>query len=409
MADSDSGLGGRGSGGGGAGGRVCRVCGRAEGTVKFALGRRICHTCKSRQAPSKAGQYAPKYTSAPASEPTHVPEAPKLTPLEAAQKAHVEQRQARDLRAEHKALLDENERLRALVGEASKLKGPEIIVYKERKEERSDAIANALASDWHIEEPVDPAAVNGLNAYDLDVARARAENFFRHVLKLTHIFAREQRIRRIDLKVLGDFFSGWIHEELVANTLLAPGDAANEFVSIFVSGVKYLLKESDFEITGVMIPGNHGRLTHKMHIGDPTGTSLETLAYRGIVRAFENEPRVNFEVARHAMVYRRFYERFVERALHGYEVKYGGGVGGLTIPLNKKIANWDTATKASLTVLGHFHQKYDGGRFLVNGSLIGYNEFAQTIGASYEPAQQVFYLVDARNGGEKTVVAPVFV
>lgn len=180
-------------------------------------------------------------------------------------------------------------------------------------------------------------------------------------------------------------------------------------MSIFVSGVKYLLKESDFEITGVMIPGNHGRLTHKMHIGDPTGTSLETLAYRGIVRAFENEPRVNFEVARHAMVYRRFYERFVERALHGYEVKYGGGVGGLTIPLNKKIANWDTATKASLTVLGHFHQKYDGGRFLVNGSLIGYNEFAQTIGASYEPAQQVFYLVDARNGGEKTVVAPVFV
>jgi len=81
----------------------------------------------------------------------------------------------------------------------------------------------------------------------------------------------------------------------------------------------------------------------------------------------------------------------------------------LTIPLNKKIARWDTGNRAHLTTLGHFHQKVDGGSFLVNGSLIGYNEFAQAIGASYEPPQQVFYLIDARNGGEKTVVAPVFV
>jgi len=400
MADSDSGLGGRGPGGGGGRFRVCRVCGDEKPWASFDL---------KKGRPSRTACAACRGKAHRARENLHTPAEPALPPLETAQKAHVEQRQARDLRAEHKALLEENERLRAIVGEASKLKGPEIIVYKERKEQRSDAIANAVASDWHIEEPVDPEAINGLNAYDLDVARARAENFFRNTLKLTNIFGHEQTIRRIDFKAIGDFFSGWIHEELIANTLLAPGDAANEFVSIFVSGVKFLLKESKYDITGVMIPGNHGRLTHKMHIGDPTGTSLETLAYRGIVRAFENEPRVQFEVARHGMVYRKFYERFVERALHGYEVKYGGGIGGLTIPLNKKIASWDTATKANLTVLGHFHQKTDGGRFIVNGSLIGYNEFAQTIGAGYEPAQQVFYLVDARNGGEKTVVAPVFV
>lgn len=320
-----------------------------------------------------------------------------------------EERQRRDLAAEHRALVREVERLRVVAGEAEKLKSPTIIVYDEPKEHRSDATANVLASDWHIEEPVDPEAVQGLNAYDVDVARARCQNFFRNSLKLASIFAREQTIRTIDLKVLGDMFSGWIHEELIANTLLAPGDAANEWASMFCSGIQHLLDNSDFVISGVMIPGNHGRLTHKMHIGDPTGTSLETLAYRMVQRKFEGNKRVRLDVARHAMVYRRFYERFTERALHGYEVKYGGGVGGLTIPLNKKVAKWDTATRASLTVLGHFHQKFDGGSFLVNGSLIGYNEFAQTIGAAYEPPQQVFYLVDARNGGEKTVVAPVFV
>jgi hypothetical protein len=282
-------------------------------------------------------------------------------------------------------------------------------VYRQRKEERTDATACALASDWHIEEPVDPGAINGLNAYDLDVARARAENFFRHTVKLANIFAREQRINTIDLQVLGDMFTGWLHEESIANTLLAPGDAATEFARIFASGIKFILDNSDFKVTVVCIPGNHGRMTKKVHYGDPTGTSLETVAYAAVASKFEDNPRVQLDVARHGMVYRRFYESFTVRHIHGYEVKYGGGVGGLTIPLAKKIAKWDTATRANLTTLGHFHQKFDGGNFLVNGSLIGYNEFAQAIGASYEPAQQLFYLIDARNGGEKTVVAPVFV
>lgn len=329
--------------------------------------------------------------------------------LETVSSSYQQARVTRDLKAEHRALYEENQRLKALVGESERIQGPTIIVYDRPKDERSDAVAMALASDWHIEEPVDPEAVHGLNSYDLDVARARAQNFFKNFLKLSSIFAREQTIRVLDLYALGDFFSGWIHEELIANSLLAPGDAANEFVSIFCSGVQHLLDNSDFRVEGVMIPGNHGRLTHHMHVGDPVGTSLESLAYRSIARFFEGNPRVNLHVARHAMVLRKYHENFTVRALHGYEVKYGGGVGGLTIPLNKKIAKWDTARRADLTVLGHFHQKFDGGSFLVNGSLIGYNQFAQVIGASYEQPQQVFCLIDARGGGQKTVVAPIFV
>lgn len=397
MGNDGSGFDAGGPGGWSSGIRYCVSCGRAEGPgVTIALKRRRCYSCRDG---SRRGKVAPGATP-PAEPPSAVDVA-----LGAAQ----EERKRRDLAAEHRALVQEVERLRVVAGEAEKLKSPTIIVYDEPESQRSDATANAIASDWHIEEPVDPEAVQGLNAYDLEVARARCQNFFRNTLKLAHIFAREQTIRTIDLKVLGDMFSGWIHEELIANTLLAPGDAANEWASMFASGLQYILDNSEFNVTGVMLPGNHGRLTHKMHIGDPTGTSLETLAYRMVAKRFEGNKRINLQVARHAMVYRRFYERFTERALHGYEVKYGGGVGGLTIPLNKKIAKWDTATRANLTVLGHFHTKFDGGNFLVNGSLIGYNEFAQTIGAPYEPPQQVFYLVDARNGGEKTVVAPVFV
>lgn len=408
MADDNSGERGRGASGGSGGGRYCTRCGTREDgvTVKIYPERSVCNICRNADRRNTAAYQARHVASTP---PPPTPPLPEKPPLEAAHESYQAARASRDLKAEHRALYEENQRLKALVGEVEKIGTPTIIVYERPRDERTDAVACALASDWHIEEPVNPEAVHGLNCYDLDVARARAQNYFQNLLKLANIFAREQRIKVIDIKALGDFFSGWIHEELIANCLLAPGDAASEFASIFSSGIQYLLDNSDFRVEGVMIPGNHGRLTKQLHLGNPVGTSLESMAYRAIAAKFEDNPRVNLHVAKHAVVLKKYFENFVERAMHGYEVKYNGGVGGLTIPLNKKIAKWDTGRRVNLTVLGHFHQKFDGGNFLVNGSLIGYNEFAQVIGAQYEPPQQVFYLIDARGGGQKTVVAPIFV
>jgi hypothetical protein len=84
------------------------------------------------------------------------------------------------------------------------------------------------------------------------------------------------------------------------------------------------------------------------------------------------------------------------------------GWAGITIPLNKAIAQWDKAVRADLTLFGHFHQLINGGNFLGNGSLIGYNTFAQAIKASYEEARQMFFLVHARGGGELSVTAPIW-
>ncbi len=83
-------------------------------------------------------------------------------------------------------------------------------------------------------------------------------------------------------------------------------------------------------------------------------------------------------------------------------------MGGITIPVRKAIAQWNNPIRADLTVFGHFHQLIDGGDFLGNGSLIGYNTYAQAIKASYEEARQLFWLVSARNGGQKSVTAPIW-
>lgn len=329
--------------------------------------------------------------------------------LAAMYKAQAEAEEKRKFKLQQDALMEENKQLKLERAELFKMaKSPRLLVYKKAAWERFDAVACALASDWHVEEPVDKASVHGKNEYNLDIAKSRAEHFFKNLLKLTDMMARDTKITTIWLGLLGDFFSGFIHDELIANNLLSPGDAAQFVKQLLFSGIDFLLKNGRYNIIGDAIPGNHGRMTKFVWFGDPTGTSLETFMYRSIVDRYHDNKRVSINVSEQAMVYRRFFERFVMRLIHGYEVKYNGGVGGLTIPLNKAIAQWDTLMRADLTALGHFHQQFDGGNFIVNGSMIGYNTFAQAIKAKYEEPKQSFWLVHARHGGEKSITAPIW-
>jgi hypothetical protein len=332
-----------------------------------------------------------------------------LPPLESAYVHHQKAKESRNLRREHGSLVEENTKLRAeLAAVLDAQRAPSILVYSKPSWERSDAVALAVASDWHIEEPVIKNTVHGLNEYNLDIARERARFFFQNLLRLTDIMARETKVTTITLQVLGDLFSGWIHEELLANTLLAPADAALFCKELLISGIDYLLRESSYVIEGDMIPGNHGRLTKTMHFGNPTGTSLETVAYHGVADRYRDNPRVRLNVSNQSMVYRRIFEKFILRSIHGYETKYLGGIGGLTIPLRKALAQWNNPIRADLTLLGHYHQLFDGGDFLVNGSLIGYNLYAQQIKAAFEEARQAFLLVHARKGGQKSITAPIW-
>ena len=84
---------------------------------------------------------------------------------------------------------------------------------------------------------------------------------------------------------------------------------------------------------------------------------------------------------------------------------HGGGIGGVSIPAYKKISQWQRAKYADLDIFGHLHQMKDGGNFLLNGSMIGYNAFAVRIGADYEQPKQTFVLINKKRG--KTLVCPI--
>jgi hypothetical protein len=91
---------------------------------------------------------------------------------------------------------------------------------------------------------------------------------------------------------------------------------------------------------------------------------------------------------------------------HGDGLKYQGGVGGLTIPVEKAISAWNKSpARADLDIFGHWHTAQQSRAWVSNGSLIGYNAYAVSIKASFEPPAQTYFLLDKKRG--RTMTTPI--
>jgi hypothetical protein len=306
----------------------------------------------------------------------------------------------------YKEALLENDRLRVEKEAILRIQEtPQKIKFTQRQNGGSDATAFIIASDWHIEETVRPSDVSGLNEYNLEICDKRVKKFFSNAVKLLEITQKESRVNQVVLALLGDFISGHIHLELLENNTLLPADAIWRVQNYLISGINFLLDNSKIELTIICHGGNHGRMTKRIHHATEQGNSLEVYMYNNIALHFKNNKRINFVIAEGYHTYVDVYDYKV-RLHHGHAIRYAGGVGGIFIPVNKAIAQWNKGRTVDLDVFGHFHQFKDGGNFICNGSLIGYNAFALSIKADYEKPKQAFFLVDKKRG--KSIVAPIW-
>lgn len=271
---------------------------------------------------------------------------------------------------------------------------------------KSEATPVIVASDWHYEELVKASTINGLNSYNLETADQRIDRFFQNQVRLIEISKKDVEVKSIVLALLGDFISGNIHDENLETAQLQPIDAILAVQRKIASGINFMLDNTDGKLIVPCSTGNHPRITQKVHIATETGNSLENLMYHNLAMYFEGNNRVQFVIGEGYHTYLKIYGQML-RFHHGHGMKYGGGVGGIYIPINKAIAQWNKALRADLDVFGHWHQFRDGGNFICNGSLIGYNAYALRIKADYEEPKQAFFLMDKNRG--KTIVAPIFV
>lgn len=299
-------------------------------------------------------------------------------------------------------IIEEKERLleaQKVLDEVSSFK---INIKKDSNTSRATAFI--IASDWHSEELVSPETVDHLNEYNLEIAEARATEFFQASQRLLSIFSKDIKIDKVVLALLGDFISGTIHDDLMETNQLSPSHALIFAERLIISGIEFLLKETEYEFVIVCHSGNHGRMTKKQRIASEQGNSLELLMYHHIARIFKDNPRVKMVIAGGYHSFLEVYD-YTIRFHHGHSINYGGGVGGITIAVNKAIAQWNKARNVYLDVFGHFHQYFDGGNFVCNGSLIGWNAFAVSIKGSFDRPKQMFFLLDEKRG--KTITTPI--
>lgn len=281
------------------------------------------------------------------------------------------------------------------------------IVPRERTSVLREATAVALASDWHIEESVDADAVNGVNEYNLQIAQKRVERFFGGFTYLIRYHQDHFKIRDALLWLGGDLITGYLREENLEANELSPVQAIATLHVWLATGIRSVLDTLEIERLHIVCnSGNHGRLTEKTRPSTREANSIEWLLYVGLAREFQNEPRVVFTLPKGSQTYVDVYDWTI-RFTHGDDAKFGGGVGGIMIPLKKAIARWQTYKPAHLTCLGHFHQYHDLSNLVVNGSLIGYNPYALSIGAEFEAPRQAFFLIDTKRG--KTMPADIWV
>jgi len=319
-----------------------------------------------------------------------------------------QQNQLNEHRKRERKHLDEIERLESLLQVALDMRDdaeewrPIKIKTKEKGTAR-EGTAVVLFSDIHPEEIVKPETVAGLNEFNPDIAEERIHSLIEGIRWNLETVRHNKgkagyRVRDLMLCLLGDLISNTIHADLSESNALGPADAVNFVFDLIQTVIDALLEDPYLE--NIIIPcvmGNHDRMTKRNRHQTKAQTSLATIIYANLRRLYRDEDRVTFDIARGNLLYVDVYGKMI-RNTHGDDIRYNGGVGGLTIPMRKALDSWDRSVSAAITNCGHWHQVMDGKDFCVNGSIIGYGPFAQAIKARFEPAAQVFYLIDPDRG-----------
>lgn len=284
---------------------------------------------------------------------------------------------------------------------------PSKVVIPDYRPSTATGMPWLVLSDLHLEEVVTPDSIQGcVNEYNPAVSKRRLQSVFQHGLYMANTIGSMAKVDTMGLAILGDLISGYIHPDLVESNAMSPLEAIMFAQDELIAGINYLLKNSKWKLKIPCTHGNHGRTTEKMRTQTSAENSYEWMLYESMRKHFAGNDRVEFMITKGYHQYVKVWDT-VLRFHHGDAIKYGGGVGGITIPVNKLITKWNTYTVADLDIFGHWHQYFDGGNFISNGSLIGPSAYAVKNGFKYERPRQAFFWVDSKMG--KTLSAEVFV
>ena len=258
-----------------------------------------------------------------------------------------------------------------------------------------------FGSDWHWGEVVNPAEIGGVNEYNLDIARARLRRLIDTTIDLLTNHMVNPQYPGIVFGLGGDMVSGDIHDELSETNEMPIMPIVLDLVDHLYVAIKRL-KEVFGRVFLPCVAGNHGRNTHKVRSKEFNYNSFDWLIYQQLDKLFAEDPDVVFfipdgtdalvSIAGHKYLF-----------THGNQFRGGDGMVGALGPIvrgdhKKRGRNQQVGQEYDTLVIGHWHQLVQMKRVIVNGSLIGYNEYAYTSNFGYEPPQQALWVSHPNHG-----------
>ena len=317
-----------------------------------------------------------------------------------------QRREIKGLKSQVKDLTSEaidTTRLRTLIhGMANTPSTPPTWLVKHSKGCNSFGTPTLFLSDLHWGEHVYPEQINGINSYNLPVARARLKRTFTQTVRLLRDYLADGAYEGIVVALGGDMMSGNIHEELRetndAHILACVADLHDHMVA----GLEMMADEFGRVFVPCVV-GNHGRLDKKPRAKGAVRDNFEWILYHYIQKHFANDDRVTVIISESLdYVYKVHNHTYL--LTHGDQFRGGSGIAGPMTPWalgdHRKRKRQDAIKQPFDTMIfGHWHQLFWGnGSFICNGSLKGYDEYAFRSNFSVQEAMQALWITHPEHG-----------
>ncbi len=273
-----------------------------------------------------------------------------------------------------------------------------------------------LLSDLHMNETIRASAVLGANAFSPDIAKARLREVVTTAVDLAknHMVHPEYEAG-IVVPVAGDLLDvlqGWLHQGERQSGPPVGVEAAEEVATELQSAFG-LLADAFGRVYSPWVTGNHGRiLSGRMPFQDRNAKNLDAAVFYILEGRLRADKRLKLELAPGPRLVFTVYEG--TPAQHRYLLMHGDEASGMPRIGDAEAGFVNTVARGvkrlrslhmqlglpfDTALVGHFHQYgVPPGGIIMNGSLPGFNEYANGRAFSYDEPRQAFWFHHPKYG-----------
>lgn len=258
-------------------------------------------------------------------------------------------------------------------------------------------------SDIQYGEYINPKAMRGLNSYNIEIANARIQRFFKKAHRFVTELWQGEPPEEIIVLLNGDLVSGSIHPELAKTDVVGPLQQALLVAGQLSGGIK-LLADEGYMIRVIATPGNHGRITVKPESKEHASDNLDIIAAQFMEQRFLDHELVSFQYSEDVDAEFSVF-RFPMVVTHGDRIGARGGTGYAGAMVNivkghaKVFSDYEGEGKIIYKVFtGHFHTPGVTTQGYANGTMAGPSEYSRDLRLKMTPPQQDYFVIHETHG-----------